>query len=123
MSKEVNEKGHVLAEDVMGEVRIADAVVANIASIAAREIDGVASIAGTTTEELMSLVGVKSEAKGVKIRIVDDVVSVGLILIMKYGVNIPTTCKQVQEKVKTTIENMTGLTVDIVKIRVSGMEF
>lgn len=123
MSKEVNEKGHVLAEDVMGEVRIADVVVANIASIAAREIDGVASIAGTTTEELMSLVGVKSEAKGVKIRIVDDVVSVGLILIMKYGVNIPTTCKQVQEKVKTTIENMTGLTVDIVKIRVSGMEF
>lgn len=123
MSKEVNEKGLVLVDDVLGEVRIADVVVASIASIAAREIEGVASIAGSTTEELMSLVGVKGNAKGVKIKIVDDVVSIGLILIMKYGVNIPTTCKQVQEKVKTTIENMTGLTVDVVKIRVSGMEF
>jgi len=40
---------------------------------------------------------------------------------MEYGYNIPTTCKKVQEKIKTSIENMTGLEVADVNIRIAGI--
>ncbi len=41
---------------------------------------------------------------------------------MKYGYHIPSTCKKVQDRVKTSIENMTGLTVSDVEIRVEGID-
>jgi len=119
--KNVTDKGIVLAEEVMGEVRIADSVVANIALLAAKETEGVFDTVGNAANEIMTKVGVKSASKGVRIEIVDEVVSVELALIMQYGYNIPTTCKKVQDKVKNAIENMTGLEVADVKIRISGM--
>lgn len=117
----LTDNGIVLADEVMGEVRIADSVVANIAVLAAKETEGIFDTAGNAANEIMTLVGVKSALRGVKIEIVDGVVGVELALIMQYGYNIPTTCKKVQDKVKNAIENMTGLEVADVNIRISGM--
>lgn len=122
MSKENEKNGLMLHEDVYGEVRIADEVVANIAGLAAKEIDGVASIANNLTNELMSKVGVNTKKKGVKVEIIEDVVSVELALVMEYGYNIPSTCKKVQDKVKSSIETMTGLEVSDVHIRIVGID-
>lgn len=116
-----NEKSVMLSNEVMGEVRIADSVVANIAILAAKETEGVYDTVGNAANEIMTKVGVKSASKGVRIEIVDGVVTVDLALIMQYGYNIPTTCKKVNEKVKNSIENMTGLTVSDVNIRISGI--
>ena len=74
------------------------------------------------TNELMSKVGVKSLTKGVKVEIYNQKVKVELAVMMEYGYNIPTTCSKVQEKVKTTIENMTGLSVTDVNIRIAGVD-
>lgn len=120
-----NEKSIQLANEevnnAMGEVRIADSVVANIAILAAKETEGVADTVGNAANEIMTKVGVKSAAKGVRVVIIDGVVSVDLALVMQYGFNIPTTCKKVQDKVKNAIENMTGLEVNDVNIRISGI--
>ena len=43
----------------MGEVKIADEVVAIIAALAATEVEGVASMAGNITNELISRLGMK----------------------------------------------------------------
>lgn len=110
-----------LADEVMGEVRIADSVVANIAVLAAKETEGVFDTVGNAANEIMTKVGVKSASKGVRVEINDGVVNIDLALIMQYGYNIPTTCKKVQEKVRNSIENMTGLSVEDVNIRISGM--
>ncbi|MCR5419448.1 MAG: Asp23/Gls24 family envelope stress response protein [Lachnospiraceae bacterium] len=104
------------------EVRIADDVVGNIAGIAATEIEGVAGTVGNMTKELMSKVGIANRSKGVKVVIDGNIVTVDLALILKYGYNIPITSKQVQERVKTAIENMTGLTVSNVAIRIVGVD-
>ena len=40
---------------------------------------------------------------------------------MEYGFNIPATCQRVQNKVKNAIENMTGLDVTDVNIRIAGI--
>ena len=117
----LNEKSVSLSNEVMGEVRIADSVVANIAVLAAKETEGVFDTVNNAANEIMTKVGMKSAAKGVRVAIVDGVVTVDLALIMQYGYNIPSTCKSVSEKVKNSIENMTGLTVDDVNIRIAGV--
>lgn len=109
------EKGQI------GEVRIADDVVASIAGLAALEVDGVASMAGNATDEFLSRVGVRGTNKGAKVEVVDRVVSVEMAVNLKYGFNIPTVSEKIQEKVKSAIETMTGLTVADVNIRIAGV--
>lgn len=121
IEKAVTDKNYKLTEDAMGEVRIADSVVANIAILAAKETEGVHDTIGNAANALMTKVGMKSASKGVRIEIIDSVVSVELALVMEYGYNIPTTCKKVQERVSNSIENMTGLEVSDVNIRIAGM--
>ena len=115
------EKSVQLSNEVLGEVRIADSVVANIALLAAKETEGVFDTVGNAANEIMTKVGLKSASKGVRVEIIDSVVSIDLALIMQYGYNIPNTCKKVQDKVKNSIENMTGLEVSDVRIRIAGI--
>ena len=105
----------------MGEVRIADEVVAIIAGLAATEVDGVDSMAGNITNELVGKLGMKNLSKGVKVDVTEEHVSVDLSLNIKYGYNIPDVSERVQDSVKSAIENMTGLTVLDVNIRIAGV--
>ena len=106
----------------IGEVQIADEVVSIIAGLAATEVEGVASMAGNITNELVSKLGMKNLSKGVKIEIIDGVVTVDLTLNVEYGRNILETSKKVQEKVKSAIENMTGLEVADVNIHIASVD-
>lgn len=113
---------HKLYEkEMMGEVRIADEVVAIIAGLAATEVDGVDSMAGNITNELVGKLGMKNLSKGVKVDVTEEHVSVDLSLNIRYGYNIPSVSEQVQEKVSTAIENMTGLTVLDVNVKIAGV--
>ena len=113
---------HKLYEkEMMGEVRIADEVVAIIAGLAATEVDGVDSMAGNITNELVGKLGMKNLSKGVKVDVAEEHVSVDLSLNIKYGYNIPDVSERVQDRVKSAIENMTGLTVLDVNIRIAGV--
>lgn len=109
------------ASSNVGEVQIADEVVATIAGLAATEVEGVAAMSSNITKELVSKLGMKHLSKGVKIEVNQDSVAVDLSLTLEYGYSIPNTSRQVQEKVKSAIENMTGLTVSEVNIRISGV--
>ena len=109
------------AEENVGVVRIADDVVAMIASLATTEVEGVNAMAGNITNELMSKVGVKKLTKGVRVEVLDNNVTVDLAVTMEYGYNIPATCQQVQAKVKAAVENMTGLNCTDVNIRIAGI--
>lgn len=122
MEKEMERGTYTLKEDdKLGAVQIADDVVAMIASLAATEVDGVSALVGNITNELMSKVGMKKLTKGVKVEVLEGVVSLELAIMIEYGHNIPQTCQNVQTKVKTAIENMTGLTVSDVNIRIAGV--
>lgn len=122
MDREHDRNTHILQEDEkVGAVQIADDVVAMIAGLAATEVDGVSAMAGNITNELMSKVGMKSLTKGVKVDIVEKIVTVDLVVMMEYGYNIPATCRTVQDKVKAAIENMTGLEVSDVNIRIAAI--
>lgn len=120
--EKTEKSGYLLREDEnIGSVKIADDVVAMIASLAATEVDGVSAMFGNITNELMSKVGMKKLTKGVKVDVINSVVTVDLSITLEYGYNIPTTSKIVQEKVKIAIENMTGLEVADVNIRIANV--
>ena len=85
-------------DNTVGTVQIADEVVAIIAGLAATEVDGVSSMAGNITNELVGKLGMKNLSRGVKVEVLDGVVSVRLALNIKYGYNIPETSQKVQEK-------------------------
>lgn len=92
-----------------------------IASLAATEVEGVSAMSGNITNELMSKVGMKSLTKGVKVEVLGSNALVDLSVTLEYGYNIPQTSQKVQEKVKIAIENMTGLTVSTVNVRIAGI--
>lgn len=123
MAKEMNERNtHILYEkESIGSVQIADEVVAVIAGLAATEVDGVASMAGNMTNDLIAKLGMKNLSKGVKIDVDEEHVSIDLSLNMKFGYSIPEVCEKVQDKVKSSIETMTGLTVLDVNIKIAGV--
>ena len=119
MEKDTKKTVFVLQDsENCGTVQIADDVVAMVAGIAATEIDGVSAMAGNITNELMSKVGMKKLTKGVRVEVIGKRVVVDLAVTMKYGYNIPATCQKVQARVKNAIENMTGLKVEYVNVRI-----
>lgn len=122
MAKDERNTYSIQSDASLGEVKIADEVVAIIAALAATEVDGVASMAGNITNELISRLGMKNLSKGVKVDVLEGVVTVSLSLNLKYNYSIMDVSAKVQKKVKNAVENMTGLEVADVNIKVAGVE-
>ena len=105
----------------LGEVQISNDVLAVISAMAAMEVDGVVAMAGNITAELVSKLGMKKLSKGVRVDVVDNTVMVDLSIILRINENIVTISKKVQDKVKTTVENMTGMVVAIVNVNIASV--
>lgn len=121
MNREMDKEDMAMEKRNIGEVKIASDVVAVIAGLAANEVEGVYSMAGNITNELISRLGMKNLSKGVKVTMSEGVVHVDMMVNMKYGYSIPEVSRQVQEKVSQQIENMTGLIVPEVNVRIAGV--
>ena len=85
-------------------------------------MEGVSAVGNNLTNDLMSKVGVKNLAKGVKVDVKESKVIVDVVVSMEYGFNIPATSRKIQDKVKAAIENMTGLSCAEVNIRIAGVK-
>ena len=111
-----------IKSDQPGEVKIADEVVAIIAGLATTEVEGVSSMAGNITNEIVSRLGMKSLSKGIQVEVSDNEVMVDVAFNIAYGYSIPDVSTKVQEKVKTTIESMTGLEVAKINVRIASVD-
>lgn len=106
-----------------GTVNIADEVIAVIAGMAAVEVEGVAGMVGKLRGELVELLGMKNLGKGIKVRVNEqEEITLDLAVIIEFDVSVQDVTAKVQKKVKSTVENMTGLTVAAVNVKVSGVE-
>ena len=117
-----NKAAHVIHEkDEIGKVIISDEVFSLIAGLAAMEVEGVNSMAGNITRELVAKLAMKNLAKGVKVEVQDESVTVYMSLNIDFGYNIPQVSAKVQERVKASVENMTGFHVETVNIKIAGV--
>ena len=108
-------------EQENGVVKIADEVIASIAGIAATEVEGVVRLTGNITNEIVSKIGMNVLSKGVHVAIHEDQVRITLNCEILYGSSIPEVSAAIQDKVKQSVENMTGLTVEQVDVYVAAV--
>jgi hypothetical protein len=117
-----SKQSHSLSDNSLGEVKIADEVVAVIAGLATTETEGVASMAGDISGDIISRLGMKRLVKGVKVEVIENHVIVDVAVNVFYDTNIPSVSQKIQDKVKLAIENMTGLEVIEVNVKVIGIQ-
>lgn len=116
-------KDKIINGNEYGTIRIADDVVATIAAMAAMEIEGVVDMSGGVTSNITGILGMKSSSKGVKLETDGKNASIDLYLITRFGIRLPILANEVQSRVKSSVEEMTGLNVTAVNIHIQGMVF
>ena len=120
----VKEEEIVIAgqEDNASKIRIADDVVAIIAGKAVSEAPGVYAMAGGFAggiQEVLS--GKKNLSKGIKVEVGEKETKIDVNIIVEYGARIPDVAFDIQNRVKTAVEGMTGLKVVAVNVHVQGV--
>ena len=101
-----------------GQIQIADEVVGVIATTAALEVEGVVAGGGKAFVERF---GKKGHTKCAKITKDTDEAVLDMDIIVNFGTKVQNAAKEVQEKVKTTVETMTGLTVAAGNVSICGI--
>ena len=120
-------KGEVveLEEEIKSEndgIQISSDVVAVIAGVAVSEVQGVAGMAGGFAGGISEVFsGKKNLAKGIKADIEDGKAKLDVNIIVEYGSRIPDVAFEIQNRVKKSVENMTGLKVEEVNVHVQGV--
>lgn len=106
----------------MDQVQIADDVIAVIAEIATLEVAGVVGTAPSKADFVQAISG-KKKSKGIKVEVGEGEVFIDVAVVVKYGVKIHKTCLEIQEKIKNSVETMTGLNVQSVNVHVIDVTF
>ncbi|MFC4078223.1 Asp23/Gls24 family envelope stress response protein [Salinithrix halophila] len=106
----------------LGKVEIAPEVIQIIAGLAAVQVDGVSGTSGGVVGDITQFLGRKNLKQGVKVELSEDA-HITVSVIVQYGHYIPRVGKEVQERVKSTVESMTGLAVSAVTTRIVGVKF
>lgn len=123
---EINAEAPVAEEEEteIGNIKISVDVVATIAGIAASQTKGVAGMYSSFAGGIAEMLGAKKNpSKGVKVDMSEDTVKIDLYIVVEYGVRVPELAWEIQESVKSSVETMTGLTVDKVNIHIEGVSF
>ena len=118
----VNEEINITESEESNEIKISDDVVAVIAGVAVAEVSGVAEMAGGFAGGISEVLsGKKNLAKGIKVETEENKAKIDVNIIVEYGARIPDVAFEIQNRVKTAVENMTGLTVEEVNVHVQGV--
>ena len=104
-----------------GRTTIADGVVAKIAGIATREVDGVHAIGGGAARAVGAVrerMGGKTHGQGVSVEVGERQSAVDVDVVLEYGVAIADVAEGIRRNVIRSVERMTGLEVTEVNVAV-----
>ena len=104
-----------------GIIRISDDVISIIAGLAAQDTPGIASMSGGISEGFTKRMSGKSAKKGVLVEVMESEAAIHLRVIVNYGTMIQDVCRDLQENVREAVENMTGLRVVEVNVKVESL--
>ena len=104
-----------------GGLKISVTVIEKIAKIAAMEVEGVSSVS-VGSSGVKGFLAKTNLPKAVEVEMVEGVANITVSVVVKYGVKLPSVCKEVQQVVKSNVQNMTDITVSKVNIVVTGVE-
>lgn len=108
-------------KEVSGKTTIADSVVATIAGIATREVEGVHSMGGGTARAVGAVRDRVSRSadptRGVKAEVGEKQAALDLDIVVVYGTHISEAATEIRTRVANAVERMTGL--EVVEINIS----
>ena len=116
----MNDK-YIIDSESEGNVKIADDVIAKIAAVTAQKVEGVIETSLSFKSGVVDMFGGKNQTKGVKVSVGESEAIIDMYVTIAYGKNIINICKNIQNKVKEAIENMTDLNVIEVNVHVNGI--
>ena len=125
--EKIEEKGEIIeineTEEVVNEgIEISSDVIGVISGVAVSEVEGVAGMSGSFAGGISEVLsGKKNLAKGIKVDISDKKAKIDINIIVEYGTRIPDVAYEIQNRVKKSVETMTGLKVDSVNVHVQGV--
>ena len=104
-------------------IKIANDVIAVIAGMDVAKVRGVASMSGGFAGGISEVLsGKKNPSKGIKVETDEKEVKIDVNIIVEYGTRIPDVAFEIQNRVKKSVENMTGLKVVEVNVHVQGVK-
>ena len=116
-------KEYISREEELGHINISEEVLSAIAGAAALEVEGVAGLGSGFGADVSSVVNRKALTRSVRLDMDNDEVSVGIAVLVKYGYVVPDVAREVQEAIKSAMENTSGLNVVCVNVTVAGVTF
>lgn len=116
-------KEYISREEELGHINISEEVLSAIAGAAALDVEGIAGLGTGLGADMAAMVSRKSLTRSVRLDMENDEVSVGIAVLVKYGYVVPDVAREVQEAVKTAVENTSGLNVACVNVTVAGVSF
>ena len=104
-----------------GTVTFATEVIAAIAGIAAADVPGVADMSGGFIDGVAQLLGRKNYSKGIKVDLGQHEVAIEASIVAQYGIPIQKIAYEIQNRITTAIESMTGMNVTGVHVKVQAL--
>lgn len=105
-----------------GSVRISNTVIAKIAGYVATQCYGVVAMVNKSGKDgILKILKLENMDKGIKVKVVDNIVDLTLYIVAEYGVNIVSISETIQNNVKYQLEKITGLKVSSVKVAVESI--
>ncbi len=121
-NEENNEKLEEINVTSDSSVVISEDVVSVIAGIAVSEVPGVVDTAGGFAGGISEVLsGKKKLSKGIKVEVGEKETKIDVNIIVEYGTRIPDVAFEIQNRVKKSVKEMTGLDVLEVNVHVQGV--
>lgn len=122
MERDELRKGFTIYEDKDGNtVQISEDVIASIAAMSMKDIKGVYAVGSGVKNGIMEKLGWEDLAKGVTVEVLEDGVIVDVVITVNFDKKIMDVSKEIQDKIQTTIKDMTDMDVIAVNVRVAGV--
>lgn len=116
-------ENYITCQAENGSINISEEVVSGIVRSAIADVDGVAGLSNTAGGELAELIGIKNSGRGIKVQFVDGRMIIDVIITVKYGSNVVSVAKTVQDRLYNTVLSTTGMEKAEVNVHVSGIAF
>lgn len=106
-----------------GTIEMTNDVIATVVGGAATDIYGIVGMASKNQikDNLSDILKKENYSRGVVVRQEDNGVAIDVYIVVSYGTKISEVCRNVQEKVKYSLENMLGVTANSVNVFVQGV--
>lgn len=104
-----------------GRILISEDVIASIAALAVREVEGVYGLSTTAAFDISTILGKKNLRNGIRVTMEGENVTISCNLVVKMGVAVMTVAKNVQESIMNEVVSMTGVRPAAVNVNVCGI--